>query len=352
MNKTCYSFVMFLLVLFSQVTIRAQAVFVDSNTGNDNNDGTMVAPVFSIQKAVEIIKSADNNIYTMKINPGIYVLEKHVSISTAKDMTQKRLVIEAAILPGDSAWTPEKMPVIISAAKKGELPEFYNFVAAFLINENHVTIRGIKFHGYFYPNTRFFPIARFNKAKTDLLVEQCMFVGDKDACHIQVGIIAHGDGIKINHCVFYNAKNAVVYWQDTGSGGKTGNSFTNNVVYGAFQTAIWTAWPDNDFLFENNIITRCKHAWIANSFNKTKYSLNNSIIVNNQYYQGVADESGVHPREFEVNENNIIKEGEIILRLPAENVDEPLPIDYLHIVPGSLGYEIGAGLFKQKNQYQ
>lgn len=238
------------------------------------------------------------------------------------------------------------MPVIISTAKKGELPEYYNFVAAFLINENRVTIRGLKFHGYFYPNTRYFPIARFNKAKTDLLVEQCMFVGDRDASHIQVGIIAHGDEIKIDHCVFYNAKNAIVYWQDSGNGSKTGNSFTNNIVYGAFQTAVWFGWPDNDFIFENNIITNCKYAIIKNSFNGTKYSMDNSIIVNNQFYQGIADNSGVRPGEFEINENNVSKEGEITLKLIAENVDEPLPVDYLHVVPGTHGYKIGAGLFK------
>ncbi len=336
-----------LLFLFCQFGTSAQVVYVDCISGNDNNKGTIESPLHSIGKAAEIIKSRDNDIFIMKINPGIYVLDKHIPVYTEKEMTGKRIIIEANILPGDTSWIPEKMPVIISAAKKGELPEFYNFVAAFLINENHVTIRGLKFHGYAYPNTRYFPIARFNKAKADLSVEQCMFVGDKEASHIQVGIIAHGDEIKIDHCVFYNAKNAVVYWQDSGNGSKAGNSFTNNIVYGAFQTAVWFAWPDNDFLFKNNIITNCKHAFIKNSFNNTKYSIDNSYILNNQFYQGAADSSGVHPEEFTMNENNITKEGEIMLRLPAENVDDPLPVDYLHVIPGSAGFDIGAGLFKK-----
>jgi hypothetical protein len=335
-----------LLFLTYQFTINAQAVYVDSNMGNDNNEGTEGAPLYSISKAAEIIRKQDNNIYIMKINPGIYILDHHVSVSTEKVMTHKRIIIRANILPGDTPWTPEKMPVIISAAKKGELSEFYNFVAAFLINETHVTIRGLKFHGYSYPNTRYFPIARFIKTKADLLVEQCMFVGDRDASHIQVGIIAHGDKVKIDHCVFYNAKNAVVYWQDSGTGTKTGNSFTNCIVYGAFQTAVWLAWPDNDFLFKNNIITNCKYAWIKNSFNNTKYSADSSFIVNNKFYQGVADDSGVHPGEFIMNENNISKEGKITLRLIADNVDEPLPVDYLHVVPGTQEYNIIAGLFK------
>ncbi len=331
-------------------SIYAQAVYVDWNKGSDNNDGTNESPVFSIQKAADILRSKDNNIYTMKINPGIYVLNRHVSVSTEKDMTGKRIMIEAAVLPGDTAWTPEKMPVIINAARKGELKEFYNFVADFLINESSVTIRGLKFHGYTYPNTRFFPVARFNKEKSDLIVEQCMFVGDRDASHIQVGIIAHGDKIKIDHCIFYNAKNAVVFWQDAGTGSKTGNSFTNNIVYGAFQTAVWTSWPDRDFSFENNVITKCKHAWITNSFNKTKYALKNSVIVNNQYYQGIADSTGIHPSEFEITEDNIVKEGSVLLSLPDDNLEKPLPVDYLHVVPGSPGYELGAGLFKNREE--
>lgn len=336
-----------ILSFICQFFVYAQAVYVDSNYGNDDNKGTLDSPLYSIHRAMELIRSKDNNIYIMKISPGIYILEHHVSISTGKDLTKKRIIIEASILPDDSTWTPEKMPVIISTAKKGELTEFYNFVVAFLINESHVTIRGLKFHGYFYPNTRYFPIARFNKAKEDLSVEQCMFVGDKEASHIQVGIIAHGNKIKIDHCVFYNAKNAVVYWQDSGIGYKTGNSFTNNIVYGAFQTAVWFAWPDKNFLFKNNIITNCKHAFIKNSFNKAKYIISNSIIVNNKFYQGVAD-NGVHPAEFEMFENNVVKDGKILLRLPDENVDKALPADYLHVVPGSQGYDIKAGIFNNK----
>lgn len=339
-----------LLIIVCILAIHAQAVFVDSNIGNDENPGTKDAPFYSVHKAMDIVISPNNDIYIIKINPGIYVLDSPLSVTTEKEMTDKSIVIEANILPDDTSWTPEKMPVIVSESKKGEIPEFFNFVAAFVIDESHVIIRGMKFHGYFYPNTRYFPIARFNKAKTDLLVEQCMFVGDKHASHIQVGIIAHGNEIKIDHCVFYNAKNAAVYWQDSGTGSKTGNSFTNCIVYGAFQCAVWFAWPDNDFVIKNNIITDCKHAWIKNNFNTTTYTVENCVIVNNQYYQGVTSDTGVIPGIFEMNEINITKDVEISLRLPSENVDEPLPTDYLHIIPDTPGYNIGAGLFKYKKQ--
>ena len=130
------------IVLFTyHLTIYAQAVYVDNTIGDDKNPGTKALPVYSIQKAAEIIGSRDNDIYVMKINPGIYILDNHVSIATEKAMSNKRVVLEASILPDDSAWTPEKMPVIDSKAKKGEIPESNHFVVSFLINESRVTVR-------------------------------------------------------------------------------------------------------------------------------------------------------------------------------------------------------------------
>jgi hypothetical protein len=351
MKKTLF---IILLTMTYNLTIQSQAVYVDSNAGDDNNPGTKEAPVFSITKAAEIIRSQGNDIYTMKINPGIYILDSHISVATEKVMTNKRIVIEASISPDDTTWTPEKMPVIASKAKKGEITVNSNFVISFLIDENHVTIRGIKFHGYFYPDTRYFPIARFNKTKTDLLVEQCMFVGDANISQIQAGIIAHGNEVKVDHCIFYKVRNTVVFFQDSGNGIKNGNGLTNSIIFGASQ-AVWTAWPDKDFKFENNIVSNCGYVWVKNSFNTTKYAINHCVIVNNQYYTGVPDNVRLNPGEFEIAENNITKKGEISLRLTGnddkpflDEVDKPLPIDYMHIIPNTIGYEIGAGIFKHK----
>jgi hypothetical protein len=345
-----------LLTFVYHLTVHAQEVYVDCNTGNDINPGTKEAPVSSIKKAAEIIRSRDNNIYTMKINPGIYILDHFVPVTTEKEMTGKRIVIEASILPDEASWTPEKMPLIVSKAIKGEIPEYYHFVVSFLIDESHVTIRGIKFHGYFYPQTRYFPIARLNKTKTDLLVEQCMFVGDANISQIQAGVVAHGNEIKVNHCIFYKLRNTVVFFQDSGNGIKIGNGITNSIIYGASQ-AVWTVSPDKDFKFENNIVTNCKYVWAKNDFNTTKYSINNCIIVNNQYYTGIANKVRLSPGEFEINENNITKEGDISLRLTGDDdkplldeVDKPLPIDYMHIIANTIGYEIGAGIFEHRKQ--
>jgi hypothetical protein len=342
------------MVLICNLNIHAQAVYVDSNTGDDRNPGTIEAPVFSINKAVDIVRYKDNNIYTIKINPGIYVLDSHVVVATEKDITDKHIIIEASVLPDDSSWTPEKMPVIVNISKKGEIPINANFVISFLVDESHVTIRGIKFHGYFYPNTRYFPIARFNKIRTDLIVEQCMFVGDANISQIQAGIIAHGNEVNIDHCVFYKIRNTVVYFLDSGNGIKNGNSLTNSIIFGVSQ-AVWTVSPDNDFKFENNIVSNCSYVWVKNNFNSTKYSIDHCVIVNNLYYTGIADNVRLNPEDFEINENNLTKKGEVSLRLTGKDdkpfldeVDHPLPIDYMHIIPNTIGYEMGAGIFKNR----
>ncbi len=336
-----------LIVCICDLAVYSQTIYVDCNTGDDKNPGTKEAPVYSIKKAAEIIRSRDNDIYVMKINPGIYILDKHVSVATEKEMTDKRIIIEASILPDDTSWTPEKMPVIKTKSKKGEIlaKDLWikdNWIVSFFIDESHVTIRGMKFLGHNYPVNLYYPIARFNKEKTDLIVEQCMFLGDLQTSVIQAGIIAHGDAVKVDHCVFYNANNAAIYWQDSGNGIKTGNSMTNCIVYGANISAIWTASPDKDFIYKNNIVTNCNFFWVKEASNTAKYSIDNCVIVNNQHYKG---EGYLKPSDFELNETNIIKQGNISLRM-IKTVFEPWPVDHLHIIPDTLGYNIGAGIFK------
>jgi hypothetical protein len=48
-----------------------------------------------------------------------------------------------------------------------------------------------------------------------------------------------------------------------------------------------------------------------------------------------------------MNEMNMTKEGEISLRMMDENTDAALPVDYLHVMPNTLGCDLGAGLFKK-----
>ena len=68
------------LVYTCVLAVYPQAVYVDSENGNDSNPGTAAAPFYSIHKALEIIKSDANSIYTVKINSGVYILDSVLSI--------------------------------------------------------------------------------------------------------------------------------------------------------------------------------------------------------------------------------------------------------------------------------
>lgn len=74
-----------------------------------------------------------------------------------------------------------------------------------------------------------------------------MFVGDENVSQIQSCVIAHGNEVIIDHCVFYKLRNTVVFFQDSGDGIKTGNGITNSIIYGTNQ-GVWTAWPDKTIL--------------------------------------------------------------------------------------------------------
>jgi hypothetical protein len=182
-----------------------------------------------------------------------------------------------------------------------------------------------------------------------------MFIGDANISQIQAGVIANGNEVMIDHCIFYKIRNTAVFFLDSGNGIKTGNGITNSIIYGVSQ-AVWTVSPDKDFKFENNIISNCKYVWVKNDFNTTKYTINKCIVVNNKYYTGIADKLRLSPIEFEIYESDVVKTGEISLRLTGiddkpflDEVDKPLPIDYMHPISGSIGYEMETGLFKKDN---
>ena len=120
------------------------------------------------------------------------------------------------------------------------------------IEVNHATIQGLRFTGgldFYYksPNQirRTYPISRAGKNLDDLLVKQCVFVGDDQAMPLHVGVIANGHGLVLEHDVFYNVRNAVVFWGAEG-GTSHRNAMRNCLVYGAGTSGIWTVETDSD----------------------------------------------------------------------------------------------------------
>jgi hypothetical protein len=267
--------------------LSAQTIYVDTNNGNDKNEGTHKSPVQTIGKAAEIANECENNgSIVIKIASGLYNLTDKVVFNKDKYTEKNRLIIEAAVLPTDSFWNHEKMPVIMSTSLNSKN---FGFDCSIGINieVNHVTIRGLLFIGNPNPNTSYYyAIGRSGKNLIDIEVTQCLFVGDSDIMPIQSGILAHGNRIKVTHCIFYKCKNSVVYYfaNENKNIERFGSEMSNCIVYGSYESGIWTASPDKNFIFKQNIITNCKYAWVHNTDNKTKYTLEDCIITNNENY--------------------------------------------------------------------
>lgn len=331
----------------------AHEIFVDPLKGNDNNAGNSENPLRTLDKAAEklnTINSLQNA--TIKLMPGIYNLQCTVRVKPLTKLTTvNRFIIEAAIMPDDPNWQPEKMPVIIST---GGLEINFDFECsvALMISSSHVSIKGLKFLGNPNPiSAMYYPIGREDTSLTDLEVAQCIFIGDQFSSPIQVGILTCGNGTTVSHCIFYNCRNAIVFWRVKNKA--VDNCLKYSIIYGAYQSAFWTAHDDINFEFHNNVISKCKFAWIKNYYNKATYSFHDCVISDNEHYRGEWNQPDtLIPKKStdDLHEKNIIRNGEISLVGLKTNYTgmEPLRLkNYLHIKPGSIGSDMGAGIFEK-----
>ncbi len=58
------------LLWLGNSVVFAQTVYVDNSSGDDGNTGSETSPIQTIGKALELVRQADNDIRTIRINPG------------------------------------------------------------------------------------------------------------------------------------------------------------------------------------------------------------------------------------------------------------------------------------------
>ena len=321
------------------ISINAQIIYVDSQFGNDINTGNKDKPFKTIKKAIRIVNqlTGKGNI-TIKIKPGLYLLDERVDINPVRVLDEKsKLSIEAAILPGDSLWSPLKMPIIESISVNNSETQF-NHSTGFLVSSNFVEFKGIKFLGNANPLVKYYyPISRENPNLKSLIVSQCMFIGDKNSATIQGGVWAHGHDININHNVFYQCRNAILLFKNLNN-----SIIKNNIIYDSYESAFWMG-DDENLKFENNIISKSKYFWVGAPDSKSDFKISNSIISGNKNFRGVwgGDNLMLSKRKF--IETNINKKETISL---VERVGVKIPLSHLHIIPESVSLKFKAGIFK------
>jgi len=287
-------------------------LFIDYNSGTDVNIGTYDKPLKTINEALNRIDSNSSESVRLILLPGIYYVDRTIRVkSKGHFSTTNRLSIEALYLPDNQKWKPELMPVILTTAKPDTNFQFVYSAVGLMVDMEHLSIRGLKFVGHPYPQIPCYPIGRENAKLNDLEVSQCMFVGNLDASYIQVGVIVNGSNTMVDHCVFYGCNNATVFWQSD-NGKKQNNQIKYSIICNA-KNAVWASDADSGFIFDHNIVSKCKYFFLKNYYNETVYSFSSSIITENENYTGKWTEAGVVPDNFKIIEDKIIKEGKIEL---------------------------------------
>ncbi|WP_295201264.1 hypothetical protein [uncultured Chryseobacterium sp.] len=341
-----------LFFIMNLAWIRAEQLYVNPRTGNDVNSGMKTQPLKTLSEAARRVNlNTAKEGTTIILSEGTYLLTSTVLFTNDKYSVTNRLVIRAEVMPDDAGWTPQNMPVIITAVPpepgvggeeaKGIQPEV-----------SHVTVEGLRFTGspdYTYIDhnnlRRSYPIWRNGKSLDDLLVTQCLFAGNIDVLPLHVGVIANGYGLVIDHCVFFNCKIPVVFWKNEGKTGSR-SAMKHSLVYGGYFCGVWTTQGTNgdDFDFHHNIIANTSTVWIREKGSTRRYTVSDCIFTNYNklagYGSGPLSDSDTTSTDF-LNMKNVETTGTVTIEKDQSKRN------YLQLAEGSAGSGLNAGLFKK-----
>jgi len=334
-------------ILFISPSLRAQTLYVDPLKGSDAAAGTAGAPLASLQKAVTLAKDfSGSRPINIKLSPGLYELTGPLKIETKNGGNEAATyTLEALVMPDDTAWKPRSTPVIQSVSADN-INTYFTHCAGFDVLRNNVSFKGLKFLGNANPAVwYYYPIERDSAKLKNVEVSQCYFIGEKDSAPIQGAVYMEGgDGVHLDHCVFYGCKNAVLVFFSARN-----FSLTHSIIYGCYEAGVWygiKTEPDAAFDFNNNVFSHCNYFWAsAKGGDHPLYRFNNSLISGNTNYLGIHNDGRLSPLQEKGThtETGISKTGEVIL---VQNSAEVIPHDYLQLAPNSAGSDIDAGIFK------
>lgn len=333
-------------------------IYLNPELGTDSNEGTKESPLKTLLEAARRVNGANGKgAITLYLEEGIYGLDATVTFHPVNWHFTKdeRLTIRAEVLPDDADWNPARMPVIVSTMPLNFKPygnedPLKGTSYGIQIETSHVTIQGLRVLGtpvHEQPDKgavrRNYPIAREGRHLDDLRITQCLFIGDRHAIPNHVAVLASGHGVVVDHCVFYNVKDAVVFWNSDRPAERC--QMHHNLVVGNYGAAVWAWSPAEDFQYYNNVVANANVFWVLDKDAKTTYKISNSMVLG---YNELVNKGG-GPADFGVKADpNKLKLGkDVIIKKNAtvEVVEDQTQRNYLHLKPGTLGSNLGAGLF-------
>lgn len=358
----------------------ATMLYLHPATGADSNSGAKDSPLRTLAAAARRVnESKGTTAMTIILAEGVYAVGETAEFKLANRSFSKdsRLTICAEVLPDDPQWHPGRMPTLIhtmplSPTWNGRPDPFGGVAYGMQIETSHVTIQGLKILGMpvvEHPKPgiiyRVYPIGRNGRELDDLEIKQCLFAGDEVTNPNHLGILANGTGIVLDHCIFYNLKQPVVYW----TGGSTSHAMRNCLIYGAYGCGIWTSGIANDFEYRNNIVANSNYVWIAQGAASARgeagqagggpagrpggpggpprepvhYKVRDSLFAANKNFTGSGGGPALNFRDIDPSFLELIG---------TKMSDQPLALEldqtkrnYLHPIEGSEAARIGAGLF-------
>lgn len=344
--------IILLLLVTTVLMAPAEQLYVNAKTGADANPGTKAQPLKTIGEAAKRVNAdKEQGATAIILSEGVYLLTETALFTNNKYTLENRLIIRAEVMPDDTAWSPQQMPVVVTVAPLA--PGIGGEEARGLQMEvSHATIEGLRFTGspdYSYIDgknlRRSYPVWRDGKNLEDLLITQCLFTGNADVLPLHVGVIANGQGLVIDHCVFFDCKNPVVFWKADGGTSKH-NAMRYCLVYGCYFSGVWTtqSTDGDDFEFHHNIIADCKTVWIRENGSTRRYKAHDCIFTGYTnlagYGSGPLSGTNVTSTDF-LQMENVQTTGTIQIEKDQSKRN------YLQLRDGSFGAALKAGLFKE-----
>ena len=336
------------IFLLWAAALTAGNIYVDANSGNDSFDGTQQKPFKTLQRALLAIPDIASNGFTVIVNPGVYEISEKIRLDKGTFSEKARLTLQASMLPDHPDWTPKQMPVFTSTENPGPAEGRGEVIHGFSVEVSHVSFRGLRFLGNPSLGHRYYPIRRDNETLANLLVSQCIFEAYPSQTPIQVAVIAKGQSMIVEHSIFLGCNNPTVYWQAEG-GLSYGNVFRNCIALQNGQSGLWTTDTASDFEFRNNLLQGGRVFHMQHFARESVYTLTNSYVldfdVNFRSTEGPGGEESQRPAPVTIREHRIFRSERLQI---DENFNQGQNRNWLHPLPDSPGWELGAGLFRQK----
>lgn len=354
-------------------------IYVHPAQGADSNTGAQDSPLRTLGEAVQRVnQSTGDGAVTIVLAEGIYAIDETVLIKPLQRAfsSVERLTMRAEFLPDDPQWHTGRMPTLVFTMPippmwNGKMDALGGAADGIMVETSHVSILGLKFLGIPVVESpqpglirRLYAISRLRRDLEDLEIGHCLFVGDEVTTPLHVGIIAHGDGVDVHHCLFRGLKISVVYW----SGGSSGHAMRHCFCDSLYGSAVWTCGIADDFVYHNNVVVNCNYVWTYQSGvsaaadarsnggkgaeqspaaqqGDNHYRVANSLFAANRRLSGSG--TGARLEYEEINPGFLHLVGTTVTDQPVDIAHDQGERNYLHAAAGSEAARIGAGLFAQ-----